>query len=226
MYKSLPKFDDNSYIHFITTNTYRNYPYFQDEEFSQILLEELRFYSGKLGFTLIGYVIMPSHLHLLLWWDKDEQTMLNISTIMQRVKGATARRIIDLLRGRSEHPLRPLSQSREQMLSATQESVESNAHKRNIKHRLWQRGFYDFNIYSEETLFQKLDYIHNNPVRAGLAASPGDYKWSSYPLYTSRRNIWWLKQGQRQGKMSKISKVLAIGSGPIVIGQAAVCAIM
>ena len=69
LHKSLRKFDDNSYVHFITTNTYRNYPYFQYEEFSQILLEELRFYSGKLIFELMGYVIMPNHLHLLLWWD-------------------------------------------------------------------------------------------------------------------------------------------------------------
>jgi REP element-mobilizing transposase RayT len=183
VYKSLPKFDDNSYVHFITTNTYKNYPYFQDEEFSQILLEELRFYSGKLGFVIIGYVIMPTHLHLLLWWDKDKHPMLNISIIMQRIKGATARRIIDLLRGRSEHPLQPVSQNRERMLSATQDRADPKAHKRNIKHRLWQRGFYDFNIYSEETLTEKLDYIHNNPVRAELVASPGDYAWSSYRLY-------------------------------------------
>ncbi len=185
MYKNIPKFDDNSYVHFITTNTYRNYPYFQDEEFSHILLEELQLYSVKLGFTIMGYVIMPSHLHLLLWWDKDEKPMLNISTIMQRVKGATARRIIDLLRGRSEHPLRPICQGRERMLSATHEGAGSKAHKRNIKHRLWQRGFYDFNIYTEKTLLEKLEYIHNNPVRAGLAASPIDYAWSSYRLYFS-----------------------------------------
>ncbi|MCK4964120.1 MAG: hypothetical protein KAH98_02530 [Dehalococcoidia bacterium] len=47
--------------------------------------------------------------------------------------------------------------------------------------RLWQPGFYDFNIYSEE----KLDYIHNNPVSAGLVLSSGDYEWSSYHLYFS-----------------------------------------
>ncbi|MGB2800490.1 MAG: hypothetical protein WBC82_11690 [Dehalococcoidia bacterium] len=111
--------------------------------------------------------------------------MLNISTIMQRVKGATARRIIDLLRGRSEHLLRPIYQSRERMLSATQQRADPKSHNHNLKYRLWQRGFYDFNIYSEETLFQKLDYIHNDPVRAGLVLSPADYEWSSYRFYIS-----------------------------------------
>ena len=120
-----------------------------------------------------------------MWWDKDEQPMLNISVIMQRIKGATARHVIDSLTGRSEHLLRPVPQSRERMLSATQERVNYQAHKRNIKHRLWQRGFYDFNIYNEETLTEKLDYIHNNPVRAGLVTSPRDYTWSSYRFYIS-----------------------------------------
>jgi len=55
LYRSLPKFDDNSYAHFIATNTYKHYPFFRDQRLSQILLEELGFYSGKLGFVLVGY---------------------------------------------------------------------------------------------------------------------------------------------------------------------------
>ncbi|MCK5654258.1 MAG: transposase, partial [Dehalococcoidia bacterium] len=92
LYKKLPKFDDNSYVHFITTNTYKNYPCFQYEELSQILLEELKFYSAKLGFALIGYVIMPDHVHLLLWWDSEEKPELGISNIVGRIKTMTSKR--------------------------------------------------------------------------------------------------------------------------------------
>jgi len=92
LYKSLPKFDDNSYAHFITTNTYKNYPFFRDEGLSQILLEELGFYSGKLSFALVGYVIMPAHVHLLLWWDSEEKPKLGISNIMSRIKTMTSKR--------------------------------------------------------------------------------------------------------------------------------------
>ena len=49
--------------------------------------------------------------------------------------------------------------------------------------KLWQPGFYDFNIFSNEKLLEKLDYIHSNPVRAGFVLSPRDYKWSSYEEY-------------------------------------------
>lgn len=184
VHKNLPKFNDNSYVHFTTTATYKNRPYFRDEEFCRILLEELELYSKKCGFTLIGYVIMPDHMHLLLWWDRGEKLELSISKIMQGVKGVTARRIIDLMVGNGlEQMLQPTPMRQEQMPSLTQKSAKS--HRRNLRYRLWQRGFYDFNIYSEEKLLEKLNYVHHNPVRAGLVLSPSDYKWSSYRLYSS-----------------------------------------
>jgi REP element-mobilizing transposase RayT len=162
MYKNLPKFNDNSYAHFITMNTYNNYPYFKDEELCQILIEELEFYSKKYGFALTGYVIMPDHLHLLVWWDTEGKPDLSISRVIQGIKGATARRILDLLKGKGL----------EQMLQSTHRNANSKPHRQNLKYRLWQPGFYDFNIYSQEKLLEKLNYIHNNPVRAGLVSSP------------------------------------------------------
>jgi len=179
------RFDDGSHVHFVTTNTDAKRPYFEDERCCRILLQELRFYSRKLGFRVLGYAIMPDHVHLLLWWDANDNPTLTISKVMQAVKGATARRIIDSSRGRSEHPLRPVAQRRERMLPATQQGRGAKSHKQNLKYRVWQPGFYDFNVYSERMLLEKLDYVHGNPVRAGMVASPGDYPWSSYRFYVS-----------------------------------------
>ena len=205
LHKNLPKFNDSSYVHFATTDTYKNRPYFRDEGFCRILLEELDSYSNRYSFMLMGYVIMPDHVHLLLWWDRGERPELSISKIMQGIKGVTARRIIDLMVANGleqmlqptprmlastprvlQPPLRiypPTPMTSEQSSSQTQHGVES--HRRNLRYRLWQRGFYDFNIYSEEKLLEKLNYVHHNPVRAGLVLSPGDYEWSSYRLYSS-----------------------------------------
>jgi putative transposase len=47
----------------------------------------------------------------------------------------------------------------------------------------WQRRYYDFNIYSERKYTEKLRYIHRNPVRRGLAASPELWPWSSFRYY-------------------------------------------
>jgi putative transposase len=170
-YRNLPKFNDNSYAHFITTRTYENRPYFENREISSILREEIRFYEQKYGFTLLGYVIMPGHVHLLIWWDKEEKPELNVSKIVQMIKGTTARRCIDLLRTRGL----------ERMLQAThKKNSDSRTHRRNLIYHFWQAGFYDFNIYSEKKLLEKLEYMHNNPVKVGLVLSPSDYEWLSY----------------------------------------------
>jgi putative transposase len=122
---------------------------------------------------LLGYVIMPDHLHLLLWWDKEEKAGLSVSKLMQGIKGATARWIINLMRAKGL----------EQMLQSTLRNANSKSHRQNIKYRLWQPGFYDYNVYSEEKFLEKLNYIHSNPVKAGLAPSQENYKWPSWSLY-------------------------------------------
>lgn len=48
-----------------------------------------------------------------------------------------------------------------------------------IKGSLWQKGFYDFIVYSEDKFKEKLDYIHANPVRKRIVDDPRDYRFSS-----------------------------------------------
>ena len=185
--KNLLKFNDTSYAHFVTTRTYENRPYFNNEEFARILLDELNFYSEKYGFAVMGWVIMPDHVHLLLWWDKDEKPGLKVSKIMQVIKGATSRRIIDLVQTRGLEQMLQATRKRE-LQDTPEDATSSKSHERNLKYRLWQPGFYDFNIHSEEKLLEKLNYMHNNPVKAGLVLSPCDYKWSSYKEYFKEKN--------------------------------------
>lgn len=191
IYKNLPKFDDSSYAHFVTTRTYENRPYFKNREISSILWEEIKFYRQKYGFTLLGYVIMPDHVHLLIWWDKEEKPGLSISKIIQMIKGATSRRIIDLMQNKGlEHLLQATlkkvgiqSTYKPESQGIPKGAIISRSHKRNLKYRLWQPGFYDFNVHNEEKILEKLNYMHNNPVKAGLVSSPQDYRWSSCKDY-------------------------------------------
>ena len=50
-------------------------------------------------------------------------------------------------------------------------------------YRVWQRRFYPFNVYSEKKRLEKLDYMHNNPVKRGLVKEPGEWPWSSWRFY-------------------------------------------
>ncbi|MFH1838121.1 MAG: hypothetical protein ABH808_01325 [Candidatus Kuenenbacteria bacterium] len=53
----------------------------------------------------------------------------------------------------------------------------------NSKYKIWQSGFYDFNIISEKKFLEKLNYIHNNQIKAELCKNPESYKWSSYQQF-------------------------------------------
>jgi REP-associated tyrosine transposase len=48
---------------------------------------------------------------------------------------------------------------------------------------IWQRRFYDFNVWGKEKRVEKIRYIHRNPVRRGLVEKPEDWKWSSFRAY-------------------------------------------
>ena len=82
---------------------------------------------------------------------------------------------------------------RKLLLSATHPSMGSDEHllveqghqehRRGLKYKIWQTGFYDFNVFSPKKLHQKLNYIHYNPVKAGLCAEVEEYPFSSAWYY-------------------------------------------
>jgi len=109
---TLPKFSETSYAHFVTAKTFENRPIFKDKKCCEILLKDIDFYRDKLGFKLIGYVIMPNHLHLIVWWDVEELPKLTISKIIQSIKGHSAKEITSYLKsGRRKPSLSPYSQA-------------------------------------------------------------------------------------------------------------------
>ncbi|MDE3137092.1 MAG: hypothetical protein KGL59_10995 [Acidobacteriota bacterium] len=49
--------------------------------------------------------------------------------------------------------------------------------------RFWERRFYDFNVWSDGKVWEKLEYMHTNPVKRELVARPDEWPWSSYRAY-------------------------------------------
>ncbi|MBI4721862.1 MAG: hypothetical protein HY769_02510 [Candidatus Stahlbacteria bacterium] len=120
------------------------------------------------------YVIMPEHLHLLVWWDINENKDLTILKIMHGIKGHSAVRIRDYIKNTGR--LKPLLQPDESRGSHL-------PHKCGLRHKIWQSGFYDFNILSCDKLNEKINYIHNNLFKDKRITSPEDYPYSSKLFY-------------------------------------------
>ena len=179
----MEKFNVPGDIHFVTTRTFKKYPFFKEEKCCDLFLENLEFYRVKFDLKIYAYCIMPDHVHLLIYFNLDKYHNLTISKIMQNIKSATARQIINYYKA-SPGSREPLLSARipgtEQGLRATQ---TRKGDKRGLKYRIWQPGFYDFNIYSDKKFNEKLDYIHENPIKAGLVDDISKYKYCSWRNY-------------------------------------------
>lgn len=130
---------------------------------------------------------MIDHLHLLT--SRPSTT----SNVLRVLKGLTACRIIDYLK--ENNYVSSLSKLRHQ------------ERERNYKYSLWQREKNVFPIFSEGMFNEKLNYIHQNPVRAGFVNQAKEYRWSSAriwqgcpsenePLLVDKDLIHWRRRGK------------------------------
>ena len=150
----------NGELHFITSSCYRRQPLLGTARHRDLFLRVLEQVRQRYRFVVVGYVVMPEHIHLLI----GEPQQRTPSTVMQALKIGFARRLLAPLRRRRSNPAQ----------AALFE--EKNTH-------IWQKRYYDFNVWSRRKLLEKLRYIHRNPVERGLVASPELWRWSSYRAY-------------------------------------------
>ena len=110
---------------------------------------------------------MPDHVHLLI----GEPPAAPPSTILQVFKQRLSRRMRDRKRARKEQFSLPFAEPGDAL------------------RRFWQRRYYDFNVYSQAKVLEKLHYMHANPVKEKLARHPADWPWSSWCFYHGREAL-------------------------------------
>ncbi len=157
-------------LQFITTSTYRRMKLFQSDRFRCDFVEVLMQLRQETGFLLVGWVLMPEHFHLLIKPVPAEAT----SNFIQELKKRTAQRIIRVLDDHQEYPWC------RRMLTGLRlpPTVHSDA-----RYRVWQRRFYPFGVFTERKCLEKLNYMHNNPVKRRLVSSSVEWPWSSFRFY-------------------------------------------
>jgi putative transposase len=131
-----------------------------------IIIENLQFYQDKGDFTVLAYIIMPNHVHLVLC-TRTERT---ISDCIGNLKRITSRQISALLMEKGMVELQVLLGK-----SALEEPADDC--------RIWKPRFDCFVLNNIETLSRKIKYIHNNPVKAGLVARSIEWPYSSASAY-------------------------------------------
>ena len=98
----MKKHNIKNQVHFITINTYKKIWLFKKEDLCQIIINNLNFYRNKFSFKLLGYVIMPWHLHLLMQLSEKHN---DISKVMQDFKKYSSIQIVQQLLKNKENLL-------------------------------------------------------------------------------------------------------------------------
>ena len=141
----------------------------EPDEYKKIITDSLQFLVEDRRIGVYGFVIMPNHIHLLWakqekWMDKDV-TQMFLKYTAQKIKF----KLVD---------------SGSPMLALFKSTQSDRAY------HFWERRNYVATMNDRRVLLQKLDYIHNNPIRVGLCSTPEDYLFSSVRFYLDKPNQW------------------------------------
>ena len=156
-------------LHFLTFSCYQRQPLFPTPAPRDLFLESLERVRRRYRFVVVGYVVMPEHVHLLV----SEPQRDSLSTAMQALKLSFVRRLDGSVVPRSRN---------------TSETWGIPCSEKHESQHFWQARYYDFNVWTEKKRIEKLRYIHRNPVKRGLVASPEQWPWSSFRWYLYGEN--------------------------------------
>jgi len=163
------KFGDQDKLYFVSFAVVNWIDLFIRNEYKDIVLDSWKHCQQYKGLEIYGWCIMSSHIHMIIGTHGD-----NLEHIMRDMKKHTS---IALKQAIKEHPQ---ESRREWMLWMMEKAGKENS--QNTGFQLWQQDNHPIELYNAKILHQKLDYIHDNPVVAGIVEKPEDY------LYSSARN--------------------------------------
>jgi len=170
MTRSRYRIFETEYPYFMTCTIVGWLPIFTRPSAVNIVLDSWRYLQRKREFKLLAYVILENHLHIIARAPE-------LADVMQRFKSFTALRIIELLESHGEEML--LSQLQKHKLSYKTES----------QHQVWQEGSHPQQIQSDEMMWQKLQYVHDNPIRRGYVDDALAWRYSSARNYAGQAGL-------------------------------------
>ena len=141
-----------------------------------IIVDAIKYYQQHRGLVLYAYCIMPNHVHLIAQSNENK----TLSEILRDLKKITSRIISKKLEIEN-------SKEGNMILDAFIQAGKNLKRIRNYK--VWQDGNRPMALYSNKFIWQKLDYIHNNPIEAGIVETAEDYLYSSARNYAEMESV-------------------------------------
>jgi putative transposase len=156
-------YDREGHAHFVTFSCYRRRRLLDHNQAKKVVLGVLHSQLAQKRGRCVGFVIMPDHVHAVVWFPAPDE----LSRFMKQWKQRSSVQSKRLLASR---------------LVAYSETID-------LADPIWQPRYDDFNLFSERKIEEKLTYMHQNPVRAGLVQGACDWPWSSARYYEQGRSV-------------------------------------
>ena len=168
------KIRDQDKLYFVTFTVIAWLDVFTRQEYRDIFLDSLRYCQKHKGLEVCAYCIMSNHVHLIIGRNGNE----SLQGIIRDIKKFTSVKITEAIYKNDRES------RRRWLLGFFARAGERNANNRYVQ--FWQQHSHPIELSSNSITDQKLEYIHNNPVKAGIVLSPEDYLYSSALNYAGR----------------------------------------
>jgi len=156
--------------YFVTFSVVEWVDIFTRRNYQEILIDSLKFCQKEKGLVIYAWCLMSNHIHLIVSAKKSD-----LSDILRDFKKFTSKKLIKSILNNS-------AESRKKWIIKIFRKAGIN-NIRNKEHQFWRQESQPKELFSEKFISQKLDYIHNNPIEAGLVEKAEDYLLSSAKNY-------------------------------------------
>lgn len=171
------KFHNPDGVYFVTFAVVDWVDVFTRKEYKDILIENLKYCQANKGLEIFAWCIMSNHVHLIL---RAKEGFL-LQDILRDFKKFTSKKIVEAI------ATNPGESRKEWMLEIFRKHGRQNSN--NTSFQFWRQDNKPIEVYSHEVISQKLDYLHFNPVEAGVVEREEDYLYSSARDYYDGKNI-------------------------------------
>ena len=176
------KVGEDAIAHFVTFSVVGWIDVFSREYYKEIFVNSLKHCQENKGLKLYAWVIMTNHVHLIISSNTNK-----IEDIVRDLKKYTSKQIISSIQEN------PTESRKEWMMNLFSYAGENN--NNNKDYQFWKQGYHPIELNTAEKLKERLDYLHENPVRSGLVWEPWHYKYSSaIDYYTNEHGLLSIEQ--------------------------------
>ena len=162
-------------LHYITLQVVYWVDIFTRKTYRDIIIESLQYCQQEKRLEIYAFVIMSNHIHLVVKSEK-----LYLSDILRDFKKFTSKNIITAIES--------ITESRRNWMLRLFIHAARRQNKKG-KYQVWTHENHAIELYSNEMIQEKVDYIHLNPVRSGIVHKPEEYLYSSARNYAGMEGL-------------------------------------